>query len=318
MAIEYNKELNSRLRREVRNFNKRRNRAIAKGYKDIPKLMKVSDLKARYTTKRALEKELNVLSKFRIEDEDLQRKVENEGGATTTKWNLNYLKANTASAKDFFLREYKILSKRVKDFPSERTRMENLMNKINTLDLDYKYMNQAQFRTYQSAIKEFIDSSAKQRGGYRGFLSEIETVMRMVGSEEKSINRILNKVKELTPIQFTKMIQENDLVSRIYELADSPVYTGGTLKLNTTPEDAKELIDIFVEEVDDIVEEAKKEPEAVYIDPLDEFTKSMLKKPTKERKGLTKEGKIPLSSLSPKDVINLKKLGWGDLIDETK
>lgn len=318
MAIDYNNELNNRIRNEVRNFNKRRNTAISKGYRNVPKVAKVSDLKARYRTKRELEKELNVLSKFRVSDEDLLKKVENKGGVTSTDWNFKYLKSNAQSAKDFFVREYKIIAGKVKDSPSEKTRLTNIMNKIKALELDYQYMNQKQFNAYQSAINEFIDSSAKRRGGYRGFLSQIESVMRLVGSDEKAINRVLKKVKELTPEQFTKMVEESDLVSRIYEIADSPIYTGGTLKLNTSYEDAESLIDSFTEQVDDLVEEAKKEPELPYVDPVEAFTEELLKRPKDERPQLTNKGKIPLSSLKAKDVINLKKLGWDDLIDETK
>ena len=49
MSIRYDKELNSRIRREVDNFFKKRKRAIQRGFRQLPPAMKVSELKARYT-----------------------------------------------------------------------------------------------------------------------------------------------------------------------------------------------------------------------------------------------------------------------------
>lgn len=315
MAIRYDPGYNKEIRNVVRNFNRKRNRAYARGFRDLPDLVKVSDLKARYSSREDLNKQLTMLKRFSGGGNDILKVIENQGGATSTAWEFKYLKENAEDARNYFLRQYKLVAKKVGRFPGERLRLENIAEKINFLDMDIKYLDQEQFRSYKATINEYLKSSSRQRAGYRGFLSEVLGVMKMVGFEDKDINRVLNKVKELSPAQFYTMYEESELISRIYELADSPIYTG-TLKLNTTPDRAKELVDTLVEEVDDLVEKAKKEPEGEY-DPLNDFVKAIGKEP-EELPGPLPHGKIAKSTLTKRQISDLKYLGWDDLIDETK
>lgn len=316
MAIRYTKDYNAKLQRAVRNFNKKRKTAIRNGFKNIPPIIRVSDLKARYEKRSDLERELKLLYKFSSRRGKLLEVIENEGGAKSIAWEFEHLKANEKLARDFYIRQFTIYASRAGEFPSERDKLSEMGSKLAALDMDIAYMNQDQFRAYRNAINSFLENAAKRRGGFRGFMSQALEIMKFAGIDKKDINRVMKKINELTPDQFTKMYTESDLVQRIYELADSPKYTGGRLKLLTTEENAKEITEAFVEEVDDIVEQAKKEPDFVY-DPLDEFYKSVEKQKymSPER---TTSGKIKRSSLTPKQVAQLKTLGWDDLIDETQ
>lgn len=253
MAIRYNKELNARLRREVDNFNKKRKRAIQRGFRQLPPAMKVSELKARYTVKSDLDRELNRLRKFNVTNA-LER-VETQGGIDSTSWELKYLKGNVRNARDYFEREYKRVSKRVSKFPGEAGRLNNIRAKIDILDIDLSYMNQEQFRSAKRAIFEYVEAPAKRRAGYRGFLSEVDLVMQRVGYSSDEINEVLNKFNKLNPEQFLYAYDHFDIISRIYEIADSPIY--GMLKMNTTDEDARDLIETLKEEVDGIIKDAK-------------------------------------------------------------
>lgn len=253
MAIRYSKELNARLRREVDNFNKKRKRAIQRGFRQLPPAMKVSELKARYTVKSDLDRELNRLHKFNITNA-LER-VETQGGIDSTSWELKYLKGNVRNARDYFEREYKRVSKRVSKFPGEAERLNNIRAKIDILDIDLSYMDQEQFRSAKRAIFEYVEAPAKRKAGYRGFLSEVDLVMQRLGYSSDDINKVLNKFNKLTPDQFLYVYDHFDIISRIYELADSPIYGG--LKMNTTDEDAENLVDTLTEQVDDIITDAK-------------------------------------------------------------
>lgn len=253
MAIRYNKELNARLRREVDNFNKKRKRAIQRGFRQLPPAMKVSELKARYTVKSDLDRELNRLRKFNVTNA-LER-VETQGGIDSTSWELKYLKGNVRNARDYFEREYKRVSKRVSKFPGEAERLNNIRAKIDILDIDLSYMNQEQFRSARRAIFEYVEAPAKRKAGYRGFLSEVDLVMQRLGYSSDDINKVLNKFNKLSADQFLYAYDHFDIISRVYELADSPTYGG--LKMNTTDEDAKNLIDTLMDEVDGIITDAK-------------------------------------------------------------
>ena len=316
MTIRYNQGYNAKIARTVKNFNQKRNRMYAKGFRDLPQAVKVSDIKARNKTRKDLDRELALMSKFSKGGSDILSSMENLGGATTTSWNMQYLKQNVKQAREHFLRQYKITAAKVGEMPGERLHLETLAEKLSILDMDVKYMSQEQFRNYQATINEYLRYPGVQRGGYRGFLSEVTEIMKRVGIEDKDINTFIDKMKQLTPDQFTKMYQESDLINRIYNIADSPIYGGG-LKLD--PEDAKEAKEIsqaLLEQVDDLIKKAKQDPKVDY-DPLEEFVKEVEK--TKYMKPeRTANNQIKRSSLTPKAARLLKSAGLGDLIDENQ
>lgn len=302
MAIRYDANYNAKINRVVKNFNQKRNRAIKRGFKNVPQSIKVSDLKARYTSRRELNKQLTQLAKFSRGGDAVLRKIENEGGATAIKWEFDYLKSNVKAAKKFFADEYRTVAAKVGDFPGERMRLDTIAKKLATLDLDLAYMSQSQFNSYRAAINEYINKPKNYAAGYRGFLTEVENVMRMVGIDEPDIDKFFDKFKVLTPDQFHQLYENSDLVARVFELADSPEYDG-TLKLNTGKDEARTLVETLMEETDDLVDMAKQD-----------FWLSKPTEPPKELKG----NKIPKSSLTKEKIAELKALGWGDLIDETK
>ena len=254
MAIRYSKELNARLRREVDNFNKKRKRAIQRGFRQLPPAMKVSELKARYTVKSDLDREINRLRKFNITNA-LER-VETQGGIDSTSWELKYLKGNVRNARDYFERELKRVSKRVAKFPGEAERLNNIKAKIDILDIDLSYMDQEQFRSARRAIFEYVEAPAKRKAGYRGFLSEVDLVMQRLGYSSDEIDSVLNKFNKLNPEQFLYAYDHFDIISRVYELADSPIYGG--LKMNTSDKDAADLIDTLKRDADKVIKDAKK------------------------------------------------------------
>ena len=302
MAIRYDANYNAKINRVVKNFNQKRNRAIKRGFKNVPQTIKVSDLKARYTSRRELNKQLTQLAKFSRGGDAVLRQVENEGGATAIKWELDYLKANVKAARKFFADEYRTVAAKVGDFPGERMRLDAIAKKLSTLDLDLAYMSQSQFNSYRAAINEYINKPKSYAAGYRGFLVEVEGVMRLVGISEGEIDKFFEKFNVLTPDQFHQLYENSDLIGRVYELADSPEYDD-SLKLTTGRDEAKVLIDTLIEETDDLVDMAKQD-----------FWLSKPSEAPKELKGT----KIPKSSLTKEKIAELKALGWGDLIDETK
>lgn len=315
MAIYYNQNYNAKIARVVRNFNQNRNRAIKRGFKNVPPPIRVSDLKARYTTRRDLEQQLSILSQFKVgKNGNLLTKVENQGGARAIEWEFDYLKSNAKNAEKYFIRKYKQIASQVNDMPGERMMLDTIAAKIKNLELDVAYMSQSEFNSYRSSIKEFLNRPKRYSASYRGFLSQVENVMRYLNIPDKDIDRVFEKLGELTPEQFHRMYENSPLISRIYGLANSPE-KAGTLKLNTTDENAKELIDSFVSDIDKLVEFAKEDPEPdMPIDPAVQFYRSF--KESKVPTNVRKSNKIPKSQLSQKEIANIKALGWEEIIDE--
>lgn len=253
MAIRYDSGLNEKIRSTVRNYNKRRNRLVKRGFTNVPPPLKVSELKSRYQVRSELNKELNRIKNLRRGD--VVKKIETDGGATAIEWEYDFLKTNLKSAKEFFAREYERVSKRAAKFPGEKEHIFTVQNKIALLDMDINYMNQKQFRSAISIVNEFAQKPSRLKSNYRGFLSEVEWVMSTLNISKEKRDKFFDKFSTLTPTQFLYAYDNNDIIGRIYDIADSPEYGG--IKLNTTKEDAEDLINTLMEEADDIINNAK-------------------------------------------------------------
>ena len=256
MAIHYDKAYNAKIAKEVKNFNTKVIRAQKQGFKNLPDTLKVSDLKFRFSTRKELNKQLDVLRKFSSSKKQLAKRIENQGGASAIEWEWNYLKSNVKGAIDYYKREYETISKRVGDFPGERTLLDNIAKKISTLQLEIDYMSQSQFNSLKASIDSYMKMPARMRSGYRGFLSEVEIVMSRLGYDKKDIDRVFNELKQLTPYQFHQLYQTNDLIRRVYELIDSPIINGSIkdVKLTTDEDNASEIVEALIEEIHGDVE----------------------------------------------------------------
>lgn len=253
MAIRYNKQYNKEIARVVKNFNETRNRAIKNNYKNVPPLVKVSDLKARYTTRAELNKELTRLKKFKADE--LLKTIENRGGAKAVKWEFNYLKGNLKNAEEYYKREYDRAIKRAGKYVGERQYVDNIKAKLDLLQTDIAYMNQSQFKSAMATIREYVAAPSHLKAQYRGFLNEVEWVMQQIGYSKEKRDKIFDKFSTLTPSQFLYAYDNNDMIARIYRLYHKNNDTDPIL--TDTHENAEELLDNFVEQIDVIVDEAK-------------------------------------------------------------
>lgn len=311
MAIRFDKAYNAEINRVVRNFNQKRNRAIKRGYKYLPPLMSVSELKSRYTTRRELNRDLNALKRFNREGDKALRVVETSGGAKAIKWEYEYLKRNINYAKEFYDREISDAARL--NTPMQVAKAEYLNNmkaKRAYLDLELSQLNQSQFKTFRATINEYINSNITMSNGYRAWMNEVEIIMRNLGYDNKSINKFFEGFEKLTPRQFLTMYQQNPLVSRIYELYIPT--NDHSFKLSTSEEDAKELIETFVEEKDDMIMKAKAED--LDSKELDDFVKEIT---SEKLTTIRKQGKAKLkrNELTPEQIKKLEELGWDDLIE---
>lgn len=254
MAINFTPKENARIRRVVKNFNARSERAGKQGMKVRGATLKVSDIKARHRDSSIdeLNKELDLLESFSLKKSKEQ--YTNLLGAKAPKWKFEYLKANQEAAKAHFLREHMRVSSELPEFPSERMKLVSITRKINILNKPIDQMNQHELNSYMNAISEYMEVPALQRSGYRGFLTEVESVMTLLGYNQKIKNSFFRKLSKLKPYQFESLYEDNDLIDRIYDLADSPSYKHG-IKLNTSRDDASRMIETLLEEIDDLVEE---------------------------------------------------------------
>lgn len=253
MAIRYDKNLNAELRNTVRNFNKKVVRAEQRGFRNLPRLEKVSELKARYDTRNDLIRELNRLKNFNRGD--ILRKVENDGGAKAVEWEFDFLKGNIKNAREYFTREYERVSRRTGRFPGERMMLDTISSKLNLLSRDINYLSQSEFRSAVAATREFQNSFANREAQYRGFLVATEKVMDLAGISKEQKDAFFKKFSVLTPTQFLYAYDNNDIIDRVYKLY---VKQGdGEEPYLNDPDDAEELLNQLMNEADEIVADAQ-------------------------------------------------------------
>lgn len=312
MAIKFDKAYNAEIRRVVRNFNQKRNRAIKRGYRYLPPKMTVSELKSRYTSRSQLNRDLNALKRFNREGDKVLKVVETSGGAKAIKWEYDYLKRNLKYAKEFYDREIEDAARL--DTPMMVAKSEyinNLKSKRDYLNLELSELSQSQFRTFRNTINEYLYANEKNMNGYRNWMNEVELIMRNLGYDNKTINKFFEGFNELTPRQFLTMYRQSQLVSRIYELYIPT--KDHSFKLSTTEEDAKDLINTFMVEKDEMIKKAKMQDE-IKTQGLEEFVKSLTDEKLAERRS---EGKAKLQrkNLTAEQIKQLEELGWDDLIE---
>lgn len=306
MAIRYTPEFNKEIRRVVHNFNQKRNRAIKRGFHNLPEPLTVSELKSRYENKAQLQRDLGLLSRFNTSRDTALKTVETSGGAKAIKWEYDYLKKNLNYAKQYYDREIRRASLLDTDLAvTKREYLNNMKAKRDYLNLELSELSQSQFRTYRATINESLKHNEHMRNGYRGWMKEVETVMRYLGYDNKTINKFFEGFDELTPQQFTTMYRQNNLISRLYELYIPSKDIGG-FELSTQDDDeARGLIDEFMLQKDEMIKRAKEEEQRLsYIDKA--WVDGGYEKP---------KNKIPRSSLTPKQIQQLKDLHWDDLIE---
>lgn len=312
MAIKFDKAYNAEIRRVVRNFNQKRNRAIKRGYRYLPPKMTVSELKSRYTSRSQLNRDLNALKRFNREGDKALKVVETSGGAKAIKWEYDYLKRNLQYAKEFYDREIEDAARL--DTPMMVAKSEyinNLKSKRDYLNLELTELSQSQFRTFRNTINEYLYANERNMNGYRNWMNEVELIMRNLGYDNKTINKFFEGFNELTPRQFLTMYRQSQLVSRIYELYIPT--KDHSFKLSTTEEDAKDLINTFMVEKDEMIKKAKMQDE-IKTQGLEEFVKSLTDEKLAERR-VDGKAKLQRKNLTPKQIKQLEELGWDDLIE---
>ena len=304
MAIRFTPEFNKEIRRIVHNFNQKRNRAIKRGYTHLPDPLTVSELKNRYESKTLLKRDLKLLSEFNTGRDEALKTVETSGGAKAIKWEYDYLKKNLQYAKRFYDREIRDAS--ALDTPMAVAKAEylnNLKAKREYLEMELADLNQSQFNTYKATINEYLEANQRYKSGYRSWMNEIETIMRQLGYDNKTINKFFEGFDRLTPRQFLTMYRQNAIVSRIYELYIPT--KEGEFRLSTTEDDAKDLISTFMIEKEEMINKAIESDKQIKA-----ISKEMLGEELQ-----TPKNKLNRKDLTPEQIQKLKELGWEDLIE---
>lgn len=255
----FDPDFNAEIRRVVYNFNRKRNRGIKRGFKYLPDKLYVRDIKEQFRTKGEIEKYLHQIEQFNLMGSSAYEEVITEGGAKTSRYNLNFIRDNLQATRDFYDREIaeaRRLFEADQYSMGRRDYLFNLETKRKELDLDINELTQSQLNAFEKYTNNMLNEHKSKLNAYRGFLGVVEEVMKMTGVDMKQRNKFFEKMSNLTPAQFVKMYRDSDVVERVYELLVSP--KTGQHFINTSDEDAENLINNLINNFDTIKEEALK------------------------------------------------------------
>lgn len=244
---------------EVNRIVKRYNERVRRAYKSkipksqLPPIQSARLIKKSYSSKKELKKELLNLASFTAPLARL--KVTDY----VTGYDYEMLKANRKEAIKYWERRAKALRYRVKiGALNQKSQLATVERNIDILKKPVKEMTEGDISAAARYVEKYRLSFERQATGYRGFLSEVEFVMRNVGISRNRRNEFFNKLSELTPDEFYDLYDRYDLIGRIYDLADSPKY-GEEMQLNLDEDSARELIESLLKDIDVLIKEVKYE-----------------------------------------------------------
>lgn len=261
MAINYDNNLNQRLRKTVKNFNSkvRYNKTKTRGKGMLPRTISVQELKDKYSDKsRAeLEKQLKIYQSFGNRNA-LNKSTEN---TRLSKWELNYFKKNLQKTKDFYDNEIADLERIVGDKPEyylkQHQRLQTLIGQREELNKDLSTLTEDQIKGMRGYFNYAERSDIIKQKGFRLYLNQLERTMRQLDKySDEEIDALLNKFNVLSENEFTEMVRQEDVIDDVYSLVDSPKGRG-EYELIADEKRAENAIKKVLAQVDDLVAKYK-------------------------------------------------------------
>lgn len=310
MAIKYDADLNNEIRRIVKNFNQKRNRALKRGFSYLPNKAFVSEIKTSFDNRTDLKRYLKELEKFnKLKDYALET-VETLAGGRTSRYNLMYIKDNLKDTKAFFDRQIAEANELFASDPYSIARREYLFNleqKRRYLDINIMNLDQSGIKTFQKYTAQALNYNKSNITAYKGFLSGVEQIMKNAGIDQKRINQLYEKMANISPAQFIKMYRKSDVIAKLYDIIPSPSH--GKSMINTSDEEVEDLVEKFMKDF------TKEMSDSIALDEFHEETERVYKEYQKDTIA-ERSKKIKASTLTAKQLQDLKELGWMDLVDE--
>lgn len=260
MAIKFDDELNSEIRRTVRNFNAkvRRNKFKTRGKGILPRTIRVQDIKDKYSDKTRTE----LLKQLKLYQSFGQRDALNKttSDSRLSKWESEYFEANLAKTRQFYDQEIEDLKRIIGNRPEYHLRIHerlvNLEDRRKELDKDFLQLNDDQIKGLRATFSYAERSELVKEQGFRTFLAQLQRTMEALGKSKAEIDALLNKFNVLSENEFTELIRNEDLFDEVYYLIDSPKGRGNYEIMDDTRH-AEGLIADIENSVDAIISKYK-------------------------------------------------------------
>ena len=260
MAIKFDDELNSEIRRTVRNFNAKvkRYKTRTRGKGMLPQKLYVSELKAKYSdkTRKELNRQLKLYQSFG--NKTAMDKATSE--SRLSKWEQDYFKQNLAKTREFYQNEIADLERIIGDELGQHLRISerliNLKRKEEYLDKGFTDLSEDEIKIMRNVYGYAERSEMVKQRAFRHYLNQLERTMENLGYSKSDINTTLNKFNVLSENEFTELVRNENLIDAVYDLIDSPK-SRGEFELMTDEARARAIVTEIQNRADEIIAKYK-------------------------------------------------------------
>lgn len=261
MPINFTPKRNERIYKVVNAYNKRIDRAnreakIGKDY--LPEKASIYALKHNYDSWERLDRELKNLEAF------TRSSARQKRAGFLSEYDTFLIENNRADAKKFFEHQYKTWKKNAKPYRSdEQAKVSKYEKAVERLSGRLDRMSEEDLIKMAGDIDDYRIYYNRQGAGYRGFLEEINVVMRNRGIPPAKRNDYFRRLNELTPEEFYEFYVESNTVERLYELLDSPEYKQSgksprEIDLNASDEEVDRMLESLDKQLDAFIAKRAK------------------------------------------------------------
>ena len=249
MSINFTDSLNQRIQRVVEQYNSRRRSALKSHRQtDVPPRVTVKQLKTNYLELDDLLRELDTLEAFSA------TKLSYDPLEKVSEYDKEVIALNKKATIQFMEQKKAILERRIaKGKLNYRTTLENLQLNLDIMRKPEITATSSELYAQLAQVRKYRENFGRRAGGYRGFLSEVEFVMKNVGIPKSERDAFFNKFSKLNPNQFELVYEEYGIVERVYDLAGSPPYGEAEIEMNADADYAKILIEEMMSQADEMV-----------------------------------------------------------------
>lgn len=262
MAIRYDEELINRIKRIVKNVNRKNkyNQHKTRGRGKLLNDISYKTIMAKYSDKsrKELEKQLKLYESYGNRNAlDLASK-----DSRISKWELNYFKSNEKKTRKFYQDEISDLERIIGDETGKHLRLNerliNLQRKLQYLDKDFSQLTEGEIDTMRTIFNYAERSDIVKEQGFRHYLNQLERTMNNLGYSSEEIDNLLNKFNDLTENEFTELVRNEDLIDAVYDLIDSPKGRG-KYELMTDEARATAIVEEIKSRADSLIAKYKKQ-----------------------------------------------------------
>lgn len=216
MAIRYDKQLQSEIRRTVANFNRKISRLETQGRELIPDRVYTRDLKDQYSSRYELKRKLKELRRF--SQRGVEEVIKNEQGVRFTKWSLDNLKREIRRANYNLNREARELQKRITPLTITRKSAYNaLMARSKVINKDLSKITSQQLRVIEKNINRVLDYDKKAEQFQENLFQILFSEAGMSGVDELVIDDIQSELAKLSPQDLVKLSREDPNIQAILD-----------------------------------------------------------------------------------------------------